>query len=197
MPKWLNICPVFDKDPIAMIKRTAEMVVEELQRRRAEGNSLKSGDNRGDWLYASAINRFGSWGAAVEAAGYEYEEVRGRPMTGQEVIVELRKLAAEGDQLVGRDHPQLHRPAIKLFGSWLSAIKAAGVEVPDRRKWPPERVIELIRQDITAGCPMGGQAVINRNRKLYAAAKRQFGSWRTALEFVRSAEGDASPRTAE
>jgi hypothetical protein len=38
-----------------------ERIVTEIRRRAAAGQSLKSGDNRGDWLYAAAVPRGGEW----------------------------------------------------------------------------------------------------------------------------------------
>src|SRR5436853_581762 len=50
--------------------REPDDVVAEIRRRRKVGHRLISGANRGNWLYAAAVRRFGSWGAAVDAAGY-------------------------------------------------------------------------------------------------------------------------------
>lgn len=170
-----------------MKRRTPEMVVNELRRRDEEGLSLKSGDNRGDWLYAAATNRFGSWRAAVEAAGFDYEEIRTKPMTVEEVCDQLHALAEGGDPLRVKDHGKLSRSALELFGSWEKAITAAGLEVPDRRKWTPEKVLGMLKQDIEEGLPMGANAMRRRNENLYAAARRQFGTWKAAVAAARSA----------
>ena len=85
-----------------MERRTPERVIEELQRRAAEGRSLRSGDNRGDWLFAAAFNRFGSWRAAVEAAGFDYDQIVFRPMTAEDVLDQLRAHADDGDPLLGQ-----------------------------------------------------------------------------------------------
>ena len=175
-----------------MKKRTPEMVIEELRRRAAEGRSLKSGDNRGDWLYASAITRFGSWAAAVEAAGFDYDAIKTKPMTAEEVRDQLRALARRGDPLLAKNHVRLYHFAQVIFGSWEEAIKAAGLEVPDRRKWTPAKVIEAIRKEIEEGESMGTNDMRRRDENLYMAARRRFGTWEAALAAARSAVGAGS-----
>ena len=108
-------------------------VIDELKRRAAEGRPLNSGANRGDWLYAAAVLRFGSWGAAVEAAGFDYAAIKIRPMTEEEVVAQIRALSVPGDQLGARDQPKLATSALRIFGSWNDAIVAAGCEIPDQR----------------------------------------------------------------
>ena len=175
-----------------MKKRTPEMVIEELRRRAAEGRSLKSGDNRGDWLYAVAVRFFGSWSSAVEAAGFDYEDIRTKPMTADEVREQLSALADEGDPLIASDHVRLHNYACQLFGSWKGAIEASGLELPDRRKWTPEKVIEAIRKEIEEGESMGTNDMRRRDENLYMAARRRFGTWEAALAAARSAVGAGS-----
>ncbi len=68
--------------------RTTDLV-KEIRRRARAGKPLNSGANRGDWLHAAAINYHGSWGAAVEAAGFRYEDIKIRPFTADEVKAEL------------------------------------------------------------------------------------------------------------
>ena len=53
-------------------KQQPEEALVEIRRRTAAGKSLSSGANRGDWLYAAAVRLFGSWGAAIERAGFNY-----------------------------------------------------------------------------------------------------------------------------
>jgi hypothetical protein len=51
-----------------MTETKADPVVKEIRARAAQGMSLASGANRGDWLYAAAVLAFGSWGKAVGVA---------------------------------------------------------------------------------------------------------------------------------
>ena len=165
-----------------MQRRTAEDVIAELKRRAAEGRSLGSGANRGDWLYASAVNRFGSWAAAVEAAGFDYQDIRQVPVTAERTLDRLRAVAAAGESLRATDHPNLAYLAKRHFGGWAAALGAAGLAAPSKAtKWPPERVIERIRADRDAGLSIMPGAVNSRDPSFYAAARRRFGSWEEVL----------------
>jgi hypothetical protein len=168
------------------IKRTPEKVVKELRRRAKKGQSLRSGDNRGDWLYASAVKLFGSWRAAVEAAGFDYDEIVRKPISAEAVLDQLRALAAEGDALIAGKHKKLASATVRLFGSWKDAVEQAGVEMPDHRKWTPQRVLDRLREGIAKGEPMGANAARRRDENLYAAARRRFGSWKAAIEAARA-----------
>lgn len=46
-----------------------EMIIAEILKRRAEGRSLSSGNRHNINLAAAAVRHFGSWTAALEAAG--------------------------------------------------------------------------------------------------------------------------------
>jgi hypothetical protein len=176
-----------------MPRKTQESVVEELQRRARKGHSLRSGDNRGDWLYAGAVRFFGSWRAAVEASGFDYDEVVWRPLTADQVITRIQELADAGDALLAKDHEDLIYPARRHFGSWKAAVEAADRKNPTRMKWPAEKVIEAIRDDMAKGLDMGANATRRRNENLYAAGRRRFGSWAAALETAAD-QNDSSRR---
>ena len=173
-----------------MQRRTAEDVIAELQQRAAQSRSLGSGENRGDWLYAAAVKRFGSWGAAVEAAGFDYAAIKPRPVTADEVLARLRDIAAVGESLWGKDHPDLAYLAQRHFGNWTAALGAAGLAAPSKVRWTPERVIERIRADKNAGLSLRSSAVISRDPNLYAAARRRFGSWKGALVIAFPGDSD-------
>ena len=74
-------------------------VLEEIDRRASLGHPLNSGANRGDWLYAAAVRFFGSWGAAVEAAGRSYSKVRLRDFSPEDVLNRICDLAAAAQPL--------------------------------------------------------------------------------------------------
>jgi hypothetical protein len=163
-----------------------EQVVEEIQRRAVAGHSLKSGDNRGDWLYAAAVYHFGSWGKAVQAAGFAYNKIRTRPLTKTEVKRELRKLVKTGEPVLAKDHPELSRAAVRRFGSWWDALDAVGDKNPTATRWTKANVLAAIRQDIEAGLPVTSNEMRRRNENLYAAGRRRFGSWAAAVKAAKS-----------
>lgn len=161
--------------------KTKDKVVKELRRRARAGNPLNSGYNRGDWLYAAAVKHHGSWGAAVQAAGYDYDEIKIRPLTAAEVKAEIQKLAASGKKVLAAGQGRLAEGARRHFGSWKSALQAAGL--PDTHfKWTPERVIDIIRRRQNRGQPVNPMAILRADPNLYAAGRRRFGSWDAALD---------------
>ena len=178
-----------------MARRSQKVVVKELRRRASEKRSLRSGDNRGDWLYASAVKYFGSWKAAVEGAGFDYDQIVYRPLTADGVIAEIRALAKAGIPLRASDHRRLANSSRHHFGSWKKAVDAAGCRTYDNRKWTPEKIIEIIRRDRNGGLSLGGGAANKRNPNLYAAARRRFGSWTAAVAAATSGRTKRSRRS--
>ena len=140
--------------------------------------------NRGDWLYAAACRFFGSWGKAVEAAGIRYPSVKRADLDRSELLSRIRN-AAEAGPLLATKHTLLSANALRLFGSWKKAVKAAGCAgALPQPLWNKARVIEQIKADLANGLPVNTLAVIARNQPLYGAARREFGSWVKALRAV-------------
>lgn len=157
-------------------------MVAEIRRRAARGRSLASGANRGDWLYSRAVYHFGSWGAAIAAAGFEYQTIVRRPMKRGELLRELRAVIDSGGPVLARDHPELRVAAVRLFGGWRAALAAArpgGVD--GATKWTRSVVIAAIARQMDARRPVTANAVRRRDENLYMAGRRRFGSWRKAL----------------
>ncbi len=85
-------------------------------------------------LVGAAISYFGSWGKAIEAAGFNYADVKLQKEWSKRVIVkEIRRMHEQGLEL-GRTIPVrekyriLHAAAVRYFGSWAEAMKAARLE---------------------------------------------------------------------
>jgi hypothetical protein len=173
----------------ASVKK-GERVVHELQRRAARGHPLNSGANRGDWLYAAAMLAFGSWERAIEASGFSYEGIKIRALKKDEVIEKLKELVATGDPILAVEQDtKLVYAANRHFGSWKDATAAAG-GVAGPTKWTPERVVEAILAEQEQGLAVNSVAVMKRNKNLYAAGRRRFGTWAAALE---AATGEPDP----
>jgi hypothetical protein len=175
-------------------------VVAELRRRAKDRHPLNSGANRGDWLYAAALRAYGSWGAAVQAAGFDYDSIRQRgPMTADDVLAGIQRSARAGERLLARQHGQLAEWAKQHFGSWAAAVRKAGHEPASNVKWTAERFADVIRGEVRGGRPVTSLAVIDRlGEGFYKAGCRLHGSWQGALqaagvEVVRAAPG--RPRT--
>jgi len=86
-------------------------------------------------LFRKARHRFGSWRAAIEAAGLNYDEViQRKKWTLDRIISEIRRLYMEGKDLsitaMQREYPKLVAIAQspRYFGSWRAAVEAAGLD---------------------------------------------------------------------
>ena len=78
----------------------------------------------------------------------------------------------------------LHVAAVNEFGSWETALQYAGVNAHDVgrcRDLTPERIKHRLRRLCTTGYDLGAKINRSRDRGLYEACIRHFGSWRDAL----------------
>jgi len=116
---------------------TAAEVTAEISRRRRAGLPLNLGavQAEGQSLTHQARSRFGSWDAALSAAGVDPGTTRlQRPAwTRKEIITALRRRQREGRSLrfatLKRDEPRLLKAALKLFPFSLArALNAAGLD---------------------------------------------------------------------
>lgn len=112
--------------------------------------------------------------------------------TKESIAEEIRQLAEQGEDLsysnVVIHHLSLMRAAMRYYGSWRDAVKAAGVDYDDVRKyrsWNRQRIIERIRELYEKGEDLSWRNVsTNLDPQLAAAATKpkHFGSWRKAIE---------------
>lgn len=133
---------------------TRQKLVAEIRRRHRAGQTLRS-KRVPVRLYEAGRRFFGTWQAAVEAAGFDYEKATGNyRWTPARVIAAIRKLADKGGPLhashVRERHPQLFNAAVKRFPrSWAKAIRAAGLD-PDqhrqpRSKWTEQKAADWVQ----------------------------------------------------
>lgn len=117
---------------------TPDDLLAEVRRLHLAGMSLRSKlvPNR---LSVAACRLFGSWRKAVEAAGFDYEQVTGvRHWSRERVGEDIKRLAAAGVPLdatnIQQHHSALHEAAIKLFPrSWAKALRAAGFDPAEHK----------------------------------------------------------------
>lgn len=118
----------------------------------------------------------------------------GRVWTKDKLIEEIQKLHGEGVDLsptsIQRTHSALFSSARSgsHFGSWRSAMEAAGFDYDDfkrvKQRWTREEILTRIREMSAQGHDLLDPRFKTRNRSLYlaACAHRYFGSWRRAVE---------------
>jgi len=86
---------------------------------------------------ATFARRFGSWNAAIAAAGFD---PRFRRRSDEELLDDLRSLVETAGEhptaAAVRDHPDMAKPPTykARFGSWTEALDAAGLATFDSRE---------------------------------------------------------------
>src|SRR6185436_17934310 len=139
-------------------------------------------------LLRAATRYFGSWRAAVEYAGLDYEQIRRyKTWTRDRILERIRELHKEGQDLSWRHvstevDPQLAAAATKRkhFGSWKSAIEAAGLtygSIRRYRQWTEAAVIERVRELHAEGRDLNAKSMEEFDITLITAARRRFDSW--------------------
>lgn len=178
---------------------TRERIVEEIRKLHAKGVPLNMASVRRVFsaLVATACSRkyFGSWRAAVEAAGINYDEVvQIKRWTPDAVLQEIRRLHRQGVDLrpsaVARIRQTLVLTARRYFGGWREALKKAGVDydeyvqrLNDRRvQTDKQQVIEAIRRLYQEGKWEEISGTWRYHLSLFRKARHRFGSWRAAVE---------------
>lgn len=108
-------------------------VIFELKQRSQAGEALNSGGLQKDdpGLHAAAVRYFGTYPAALRAAGFNPTQLRERRTWDKATVVRSLKSAAKrgaiSDTRVRRTDPGLYGAAVRLFGTFTAARKAAGL----------------------------------------------------------------------
>ena len=184
--------------------RTRHDVIDGILRRKLaelplNDDALRSAEGKDVALYQKARRMFGSWRAAITAAGYDYEKIRlrGNPYGDAEsVVAELRRRHALGMTVTatgvrrgkGRDSA-LYTRALVFFGTWSDAADAAGIPRqmahPSRAKYPAEAdVLAAIRQRHERDLSLGSRDLCHGDQAdvaLFMRARRLFGTWGDAV----------------
>lgn len=176
-----------------------ERIVEEIRKLHEKGISLNMASARGVFpsLVATACSRkyFGSWRAAIEAAGFNYDEILlVKHWSKERVIEEIRQLYEKGEDLrpsaIARLCQTLPMAAKKFFGRWREAVIAAGIDydsyIVKRRTGQLEQVKQQIIDEIKRLYQEGRidelSGAWRYHLSLFRKARHRFGSWRKAIE---------------
>jgi hypothetical protein len=134
-------------------------------------------------LLRSAQRLFGSWSAAVEAAGFNYDEIRRyREWTRERVIGRIQELWEQGADLSWRNvslnlDPPLAAAALHAgrFPSWNDALTAAGVDpeiVRRYRKWSKSKIQQELFSLAEQGHQLDQETLMETSPALVAAIYR-------------------------
>jgi hypothetical protein len=180
---------------------TKREVIAAIRARKKEGLPLNSdavwsGKHSKPGLLAGGRRLWGTWRNAVEAAGVDYpstlryptkeavmKAIKGRLKLGASRL-RVQKVCKGADG----DHT-LYRMAQKFFGSWRSAMKAAGCFEAACGSWAKypasESVLAEIKRRNKRRLSLRSTEVLagkHRDIPLYQFAGRFFGNWRTAIK---------------
>ena len=155
-------------------------------------NQIRIDDNK---LLCAAIKYYDSWQKAVEAAGFNYDDLKRKRdrYSKKEILDIILKLNNENADLsfqglAERKMVSMYNAARNLFGSWAAAVKEAGIDYDKvKRPNPPSMwTLEIIVEEINilkeAGLDLSASNIQKTRPDLYKAAYRRFKSWKKALE---------------
>lgn len=193
-----------------------EVVTKEIQRLSKECQDLRHNAIAGknSRLVSAAIRYFGSWGAAVAAAGFDYSSIRRESQLARAAKItkwsherineEIRKLVESGECLaaatVRQNSPALFSAAVspRYYGSWREALTANGIDydaILDQSRASGSRVGEArgtraiarkLRLMAGENEPLSGAEAQARYPRLYKRAVSRFGSWEAATKAAHS-----------
>jgi hypothetical protein len=174
---------------------TKQSIIQLIKQAKRKGEDLhwsavtKRRDELGRAAFASLQPRlFGRWDRALAAAGLDADDVsRYRRWDRNTVAFELRARAMDDDALnsgaIQREDSGLHAAAVRHFGSYDTALRAARVN-PDtvrrRRAWTKGEVVIALKAAKKAGKHLADSAVRREDPALYGAAVRLFGTFTAA-----------------
>jgi hypothetical protein len=179
---------------------TKQRVIQAIKRAKRNGEDLYWGavssrrDDLGRAAFAALQKRlFGRWDRALQAAGLDADEIaRYRRWDRNSIIYELRSRAQDGEALnsgsIQQSDPGLHAAAVRRFGSYDGALRAAGLDPARHRRrksWSKPEVMRQLKVLQRGGEKLGATMVRRGHSALYGAAVRLMGSWPAA----RSAAG--------
>jgi hypothetical protein len=147
-------------------------------------------------LHSAARREYGTWRNAVEAAGYDYDEINQlantnyTPWTEDKIIRIIRQIPQErlGYGFITKNNILLYSAAYRRFGNWANALKAAGIDPKiiescrSDKRWDKKKIIEEIGKLHSQGSNLSSGYMQRHHSGLFSAAYRRFGGWGKAIE---------------
>lgn len=195
---------------MALQRWSRDTVSQEITRLVEEGHDLRHSEMSASHqrLVSAAVRYYGSWGAAVAAAGVDYIGIRKKSQIARSAKVtkwsldriaeELKKLTDSGECLaaatVRSHHPALFSAAVspRYYGSWRAALTALGVDydsVLDQNRSSSlghrdaremRTVIRRMRVMSGGTQPLTGTEARTRYPRFYERVIAHFGTWEAA-----------------
>lgn len=167
---------------------TRETVLAAIRAEARAGHDLSytSTEKRVPSVVRAAERVFGTWGAAVNAAGFDYETIRRyRKWSRARVIARIRELHDQGEDLSWRNislrvDPALAAAALHAarFSSWADALEAADLDpevIARYRRWSLPMLREELLTLETEGVPLERKHLAEHHAALLAAVYRLGG----------------------
>ena len=145
-------------------------------------------------LLAHACKQFGSWNAALQAAGLDPEKICRCPLwSKKEICRQLRDLHAKrlfpDIRTLSLKYSKLYWACCRHFGGGLAALQAAGINYEQLlgehpRRWTKTRIIAEIQRRDEEGKTLQLSVILRKEPRLKRycyAARYQFGTWHQAL----------------
>ena len=176
---------------------TKENVIDSIQSASQQGEDLnwsavtKRGDELGRAAFAAIQPRlFGRWDKALAAAGLDAGEISPyRSWDKPAIIAGLKGRSGGGAAMnsgaVQKQNPSLHAAAVRYFGGYEHALRAAKIDpevARTRRRWSAEAVRKELRTLKRDGVHLSDPVVRKQHPALYGAAVRLFGTFTAARE---------------
>ncbi len=177
-------------------KWSKEKIIDEILKLEKRGSKLNldyiKSTNRP--LYAASVSYFGSWKAAVNAAGLDYSKITTLTKWDKKRIIdEILALHKAGEGLNAAHVKRVNPPLLaavdgkRYFNSWGEAVEAAGFDynqIKKLREWDKEKIIPEILRLKKDNIPLNSLYVSQNHTTLFVAAckKYHFGSWKNAIE---------------
>jgi hypothetical protein len=171
---------------------TKLMIIKLIKAARRAGEDLhwsavtQRRDDLGRAAFAALQPRlFGRWDKALQAAGLDVDDVAiYRRWDQHTILFELRCLAREGEAInsgtIQREDPGLHAAAVRQFGGYDEALRAAKLDplvYRRRRRWTPQQVAKELKLLYRGkGASFSAAGLRKQNSSLYGAALRHFGT---------------------
>ena len=111
-----------------------------------------------------------------------------KPYTEEQIIKKLRQYAKKQSPLtlysIKKYNPALVTQAGYVFGSYKTAIIAAGLERKDIREWSKEKVLKELKKYHKNDILLRDSVIAKKDNRLYNAARNHFGSWEKAIDAI-------------